>query len=259
MMLVLFFQTALVAQGFHFHKTESQLSKLTPELLVKEFCQEFEKHHFSDHQEYKDIVEKYIFKQGIGVLSIVNRKIEQFAPGLQKKWNEKKASEYEGALTILINMDMRAFRLRGYDEGRKTIAMVKQSRERIDLALAAKKSEYTGHVDAIRSLSKYVANQVEQFEGIHIPDPWIRDTLWFRYDITLSEDELLSFINFLIAKDPTYPSWCQTETYNPAIHGLKKSDASNRTLFGIVKNPEPIYKLYQEFFCMTKIRADLWS
>ena len=137
--------------------------------------------------------------------------------------------------------------LRGYEEGRKAIQVVKQSLERVDTVLTFKQPEFEKYTDDIRSLRKGIANRIGTLEETSFRDPRIQDNLWFRYDIDLSEDEFLKFINFLIAKDPTYPSSYETEVWNPAVHGFKIPNPTKRMMFSVIKKPEPFYKLYQEY------------
>jgi hypothetical protein len=61
----------------------------------------------------------------------------------------------------------------------------------------------------------------------------------------LTNSELLAFSNYLITKDPTYPAKTATELYKPSIHGMKKDFP--KAIFSILKNPEPMLRLYQEY------------
>ena len=227
------------AQGLRFHKSEAQLDRMTPEQLVEEYCQESTKHHYDDHVEYSELVTKRIYKYGIRILPIVAQRIEQYDPRPFKKWRGDKAAQYEAAVAILTDIDGHSFRLRGYEEGRKTIQIVKQSLERVDAVLTYKQPEFEKYTDDIRSVRKGIINLIGTLEETSFRDPWIRDNLWFKYDIDLSEDEFLKFVNFLIAKDPTYPSSYETEVWNPAVHGFKtpnptkgiNSPIAHRSLF----------------------------
>jgi hypothetical protein len=81
-------------------------------------------------------------------------------------------------------------------------------------------------------------------KGIGVVDDDIRDTLWVRYKIQMSEEELLAFSNFLIAHDSTYPSWSGTDLITDHT---RTNEAGNPLRVYIMKKQEPFYKAYQEF------------
>ena len=245
--IIIWLASFTAAQGLRFHKSEAQLDRMTPEQLVEEYCQEYTKHYFDDHVEYSRLITKRIHKNGINILPIVTQRIEQYNPIAFKKWKLDKAAQYEATVAILVDIDMGSFRLRGYEDGQKAIQIVKQSLERVVATLALKQPEFEKYTDDINSVRKRIINWIGTLEETSFRDPWIRDNLWFRYDIDLSEEEFLKFINFLIAKDPTYPSKYETEAWKPAVHGFKIPNPTKRVMFSIIKNPEVFYKLYQEY------------
>lgn len=72
----------------------------------------------------------------------------------------------------------------------------------------------------------------------------IQDTLERRFDIKLSEKELLEFSNYLVALDPYYPAWSELGWY---IDRERESQGKTPWQYRIVKNGERFYKAFENF------------
>jgi len=82
---------------------------------------------------------------------------------------------------------------------------------------------------------------VKELEGISISDAAIQDTLKFKYNFYLSEEDLMDFVNYLTLLDPYYPSWSDSKMYkeDPKIPTSK--------WLRIYDNPEPFHRAYMEY------------
>jgi hypothetical protein len=229
------------------HKSEGQIAGMTPEQRVEEYVKEYARHYYDEHYDYLKLLTKYIYRDGPKALPAIAKVMGEYDPAAIKKWDERKAKRHQAAHALLSEIDGKVFRIRAFSDGKNVIEAAKRAQERIEKSSNTRENDLGENIDDLRGLHKLVANFTKQLEGLSLLDHWIKDTLWFRYDIELPEADLLGFINFLITRDPHYPSWARTETYNPAVHGFKKGVKSHRNLFGILKNPEPIFQLYQEY------------
>jgi hypothetical protein len=85
---------------------------------------------------------------------------------------------------------------------------------------------------------------LEEANGINLTDRAIRDTFRLEYRIVLSKEELLAFSNFLVARDPAYPSWSDTNYFRDHT---QVNEAGNALAIHAMKNPKPFYEAYLEF------------
>ena len=54
-------------------------------------------------------------------------------------------------------------------------------------------------------------NFLELLKGVNLSDQCVKDTLKVKYEVDLTEKELLDFVNYLIAHNPQYPSSSERE------------------------------------------------
>jgi hypothetical protein len=69
---------------------------------------------------------------------------------------------------------------------------------------------------------------VKELEGNSIKDEFMRRTLKIRYNISLSDEELSAFVNYLTERDRYYPSWSKVEN-------------------SLLVDPEPHHQAYLEY------------
>jgi hypothetical protein len=238
LLAVLMAVTTLCAQFGSGHKSEEQIARMTPDQRVEEYCREHARHLFSYHVEYVALLTKYLRQDGLKVMPQVIQEIDAYDPTRRAGASEEKFRRYEGANFILDVLDVKVFRVRAFEEGRKAIEAIRRSIERMRAARFdnPKEVEYEMHRRYELSLG-YLNNR----EGLSLTDEGIKDTLKYNYDISLSDDELLAFVNYLISQDPYYPGWSERE--------MRKEDprnASSKWLF-LYKNPEPFHRAYLEY------------
>ncbi len=85
---------------------------------------------------------------------------------------------------------------------------------------------------------------LKEAKGIGFADRAIRDTLRLDYKILLSKEELLAFGNFLVARDPSYPSWSEANYFRDYT---QINEAGYPLWVRTMKKPEPFYAAYLEF------------
>lgn len=88
------------------------------------------------------------------------------------------------------------------------------------------------------------ASHLERMKATNNIDDVIRDTLRREYKIMLTDDELLEFSNFLVALDPTYPSWSEQDYIKD---GARVNSAGMPIWVHVMKKPERFYQAYLEF------------
>jgi hypothetical protein len=231
------------AQFSFAHKSEGQIVGMTPEQRVEEYVKEYVRHYMPGHPEYEEVLRKYIFQDGLRALPTIIRVLGEYDPVRMKKWNWEKAKRHQAAHHLLSRIDNEAFRLRGFEEGRKAIEAVERAKRRLAEAIATRSDDLGESIDDLQTVYDLAVDFGQDLVGHNILDSKIRDTLWYKYDIDLSEGELLSFVNYLIAKDPYYPSHIKPKSLSPP--GFKKG--SKRIIQIIVEDPEAVHKLYREY------------
>lgn len=225
LMILLITHPALRAQFGSGHKSEEQIARMTPGQRVEEFCKERARHTFSFHDEYEDLLKGYLFKDGLKVAPQVIREIEAYDPTRRESAGQQKFRRYEAAAFILLQLDYHLFRVRAFAEGRQAIESLKRSSENHRIAYLNSKEDNEYEMERRYRLH---LSHVRELEGNSFKDEFMQRTLKIRYNISLSDEELPAFVNYLIEKDPYYPSWSKV-----------KSE--------LLVNPEPHHQAYLEY------------
>jgi len=240
LLAILMAQPALCAQFGSGHKSGEQIARMTPDQRVEEYCREHARHLFLYHVEYVDLLTKHLRQDGLKVIPQVIREIKAYDPTRHESAGQQKFRRYEGANFILDVLDVKVFRVRAFEVGRQAIEAIRRSIERMRAAHFdnPKEVEYEMHRRYQLSLS-----YLEHLEGLSLIDSLrIRDTLMYNYNITLSDDELLGFVNYLILQDPYYPRWSEGESFRN-----HPPDSKNGKWLFLYKNPEPFHQAYMEY------------
>jgi hypothetical protein len=233
----------LYAQFSLAHKSEGQIAGMAPEQRVEEYVKEYARHYYDEHYEYQKVLTKYIYQDGLRALPAIAKVMGEYDPTAMKKWDKKKAKRHQAAHALLSGIDNRVFRVRAFEEGREAIEAVERAKRRLEGAIATRGNYLGESINDLKTVYDLAVEFGQDLVGRNILDGQIRDTLWYKYDIDLSEGELLSFVNYLIAKDPYYPSHIKPKSLSPP--GFKKG--SKRIIQIIVEDPEAVYKLYREY------------
>lgn len=137
---------------------------------------------------------------------------------------------------VFAEMDANVVRLKSTDGGRKAIEAMRVLLGR----MRAARFDTAASFDQ-RNTYKILAHGLKEVEGINYCDEAIRSTLKLRYNISLSDRELLDFTNYPISQDPNYPAWSEREEYKDLT---QRNDAGNPIWYVIVKKPEPFHRAY---------------
>jgi|SRR5947209_7404870 len=222
------------------HKSEAEIARMTPAQRVDEWCYEQVNHRFDLDDNQGELIEKYIWRDGLAALPRIIEILDEYYPTRASCRSGNKGERFDAVLMLLDVLDHRVVRLRGTEEGRRAVDSLEGVVKRMRMAGYSQKDEV--------KWSKYerydfTALNLGWIKGINDVDNSVKDTLWVRYKIQMSKEELLAFSNFLIARDPTYPSWSDAEH----IKGDKINEAGNPIWVYVMKKPERFYEAYLEF------------
>ena len=219
------------------HKSEPEIARMTPEQRVEEYFREYVRHGPMD--DYRNLLSDHIFRDGVKALSPTTRAIDDYDPRRDgdsgSKWQR-----CDDAVALLRMMDSNAVRLRASDEGRQPIEAMRRLSERMRAAgFDSPESKYPK-----QSRYNYLMRKIKQLsEGINDADEAIRNSLRVNPGVSLSDQQLLLFVNYLISRDPGYPGWSKRE-YKDTIY----RDQPGKPIWSMVmKDPEPFYKAYLQY------------
>ena len=210
------------------HKSEAEIAQMTPEQRIDEEISEAEIHCCDSKDKQSEVIKKYRRMDGLaGSVHLVE---------LMDAYDPKRSSEsrYSNAVLIAVDIDERIVRLRGSSDGRSVIDAV----ERLSARMAAAGRKYT-----------YAEDDLPRLKGDNFTDDVIRDTLWVKYRIKVSDSDMLAFSNFLVKRDPGYPSWSEREFIKDYSRINK---AGNPAQVVIMKKPERFYQEYLTFKKLAK-------
>ena len=219
----------MFAQSVFRHKSEAEIAQMTPSQRVGEYCEEHVYHgpHFPN--EYTNFLDQSLLKDGIKTFPPIIKIFDEFDPAKMKYGFDENFKQYQAAYFLLSAFESNAFRFRGLSEGKGVIEALRRSMERMR-SENYKNDRPVGDEMWRRYSSVY--SSLQALNGLSLKDSCVGSTLKGKYDINLTEKELLEFVNYLIARDPRYPSWGKTEI--PRI-GLK---------YYLYKKPELFHEAY---------------
>ena len=215
------------------HKSEAEISRMTPVEKVDEYCLDEAIHggHLSTDS-YTDLLVKNIYQDGLKSLPRIGQIIDEYRPSKVGGRGDKDFLRYQTANFLLGGIDSNVIRIRGYKEGKEAINAVKRSVERMK---AMEKSASSNSAYEMQRRIGLSETYIKLLEGLSLSDRCIKDTFKLTYGIELSEKELLDFVNYLVSFDPTYPAWSQKG----------KSTINIRNC--VYQTPERFFTAYNEF------------
>jgi hypothetical protein len=228
------------------HKSEAEIARMTPEQRVEEYCKEYVRHNYW-HRAYDYLLADHVMVDGSRALQTLTRIINEFDPTQRKGRGREKDAACYAAEGLLGQLDHRRLRLRALAEGNMAIDALSKLAERLKTShfdTAEDEGEYSRRLRYEGTLST-----LKDLKGLSRYDEAIRDTLALRYKIHLSDDEILSFTNSLMTKDPYYPAWSKTEVYKD---WSKVNEAGNPAQYLIIKDVEPFHKAYLQYKAVLK-------
>jgi succinate dehydrogenase flavin-adding protein (antitoxin of CptAB toxin-antitoxin module) len=212
-------------------KSKDSIESMTPRQLIDESVKvkpdSFET--YSEVADYETFIEKNIRKAGVEALPVLTEYMNAYEP--------KSASYCEGfrfstVRRLAHDLDRFEFRLRGTKEGRLAISAFERGIERTEMPGVNK------------GLKENRTIFLSELKGVNEVDRSILNTFLVRKSFEISESELLDFSNFLVERDPTYPSWSDTDFIKDYS---RINEAGNPAQVYVLKKPERYYEAYLEF------------
>lgn len=223
------------------HKSEAELARMTPAARVDEWVGEKVHHRYDLDDGHADVIRKYVVRDGLAALPRLIEIMEEYDPTRYPEGVGRRGERFDACWQMLGHIDRQAVRLRGSGEGRRAMAALERA---INLMRAAGYGQKNQHEWARHGRFDLALMTLEQAKGVGYADRAVRDTLWVKYRIQVSDQELLALGNFLLARDPAYPSWSETDFIRDHT---RINEAGNPARVYVMKKPERFYEAYLEF------------
>jgi hypothetical protein len=222
-------------------KSEAELARMTPEQHVREYSDEYYHHAFWDH-EYTNLLESFVLRDGIEAIPALITAVDQFDPGSRKGSSRMADAWCFAAEGLLAQLDSHVIRLRTTEPGTRAIQAMEHLVQRMQAAGFDAQNGPKGN----SHLSRYLGTHSERdrLRGLNASDWSIQDTLRVKYNMRLSDCEMIGFVEYLIQHNPTYPGWTEGEIYRDHSD---LNEAGNPRIHVVLKNPERFYRLYLSY------------
>lgn len=223
------------------HKSEVKIAQMTPAQRVDEYANEQAYHKYDVLDEHSELIEKYIWRDGLKALPRIVEIIDEYDPTRSSGRHGRKGERFDGAWMLLDDLDNHVVRVRGTEEGRRALAALEHSVERMHAAGYGKSDQHEwkehGRIESVIDTLNYV-------KVLNSTDDAIKQTFRLEHKIVLSDAELLGFSNFLTAKYADYPSWSETNYFQDYT---QLNEAGNPLWIRTMKKPKRYYEVYLEF------------
>jgi hypothetical protein len=196
------------------HKAETEIAEMTPAQRVNEYVKEQVYHMPSDDNYGFAIIVKYIRKDGVNVLPVLTEYVNAYQP---KDASQCERTRFFVAYSRADDLDNMVFRVRGTKEGSIMIDALERAIQRMR-EVGFDKADSKNNKDF-----SFALLHLNGLKGINSIDNEIKNTLRARNNILLTDKELLDFTDFLISRDPYYPTWSELDESGPPPRLLKDS------------------------------------
>src|SRR5260370_14985357 len=235
------FSSPLIHASGYKHKSESEIARMKPAQRVDEWCNEQVHWEYDSTDPHAKLIEKHILLDGFSVLPRIIEIIDEYDQTRSAGRRGHRGERFDAMLTLLDDLDNHLARLRGSHEGRGTVKALERAINRMRVAGYSQ-------MDKVK-WSRYerldfTVKNLQWIKGRGQVDENVKDTLWVRYKILLSNEEIIAFSNFLVAHDATYPSWSETDFMKDYT---RLTEAGYPLQVHIMKKPERFYEAYLEF------------
>jgi hypothetical protein len=238
--LISFAPSMIHAQPYK-HKPEAEIARMTPAQRVDEWVNEQVHHRYDVLDRHRDLLRKYILRDGLTALPRIIEIMDEYDPTRFPEGKGRKGERFDACWLMLGYIDSYAIRLRGSEEGRRTMDALERA---INRMRAAGYGQEDHHEWAQHGRFDLALMNLREAKGVGFADWAIRDTFRLEYKIALSDSELLEFSNFLVAHYSDYPVWSETNYFRDYT---KINEAGNPLWVYTMKKPERFYKAYLEF------------
>jgi hypothetical protein len=223
------------------HKSEAEIARMTPAQRVDEWVNEEVHHGFDLDDDHSGLIKKYVLRDRLAALPRMIEIMNEYDPTRFREGKGRRGERFDACWLMLSYIDRRAVRLRASEEGRRAMDALERAINRMRAADYGQKDQHEWEQHGRFELALTYLNEAK---GINLTDLAIMDTFWVRHKIEMSEQELLTFSNFLVARDPTYPSWSEQDFIKDYT---RLNEAGNPFQRNIMKQPERYYEAYLEF------------
>jgi len=223
------------------HKTEAEIAAMTPAQRVEEYGNEQAFHKYDVLDEQHNLISKYILHDGLKALPRSIQIMDEYDPATSSGKAEHKGERFDAVWMLLSDLDNRLVRLRASPEGVQAIDVLARAIDRMRAAGYGKKGQ---HEWAEHGRFDSAVAALEDAKATNRTDDAIKDTLWVKYKLKISRSGLLAFSNFLIARDPSYPSWSETDFIKDYS---RLNEAGNPAQVYVMKKPDRFYEAYLQF------------
>ena len=205
------------------HKSESEIARMTPEQRIDEQIREHD--HMLDYSDKQgDLIRKYRLRDGLTGSAHLIKLIDGYDP------KRRKDDRFFNALMMANEIDENLIRLRAAPEGRRII-------EAVERLVARRRA-------AGEEESQILEETLRFMKGVNFTDESVRNTLWMKYRIKISDAELAEFSDYLVRNHPTYPSW---STRTSTKDHSSVNDAGSPAQLVIMKGPKRYHEAYLAF------------
>lgn len=228
------------------HKKEAEIVNMTPAARVDEWINEQVNHRFDLDDDHSALIRTYVLRDGTKALPRLTEILDEYDPAQRKQ--SRKGERFDAAFLMLSFIDHRAVRLRGSVEGRLAMEALERGIQRMRAAGFAPKD---GRAFEWVPDGRFGVAEIylKQAKGICLADEAIRESFRLKFNLVLTDAELLEFSNFLVAHYPDYPSWSERDFIKDPTR-LSKAGYPLQVL--VVKNPARFYEAYSEFTKKTR-------
>lgn len=238
---LLSFPPAAPAAQRYKHKSEADIARMTPAQRVDEWVGEQVHHRYDLEDEHEDLIKKYLLRDGLAALPRMIEIIDEYDPTKFREGKGRRGERFDACWLMLGYIDRQAVRLRASAEGCRALDALGRAVGRMRAAGYGQKEQHEWEQHGRFELA---AEYLEEAEGINDTDEAIRDTFWVRHRVRMSDEELLAFSNFLVARDPTYPGWSEQDFIKDYS---RINEAGNPFQRHVMRKPERFYEAYLEF------------
>lgn len=192
------------------HKSESEIAAMTPAQRIDEIIKE-QVYHMPSFDKYSDVIKKYIRKDGVKILPVLTRYMNEYSPESFSKCERLSVVLFTVSALEADDLDNSVIRLRGTKEGKLAIEALERGIERM------RKAGFDKDNHEMNSDFNFLLLHLKGQKGINVRDEIIMNTLQAQHKVQIAESEMLEFSNFLTSLDPTYPSWSKIGGHSPPV------------------------------------------
>jgi hypothetical protein len=223
------------------HKSEAEIARMTPAQRVDEWVDEHVYHRYDLEDDHADIIKRYILRDGLGALPRMIEIMDEYDPTKFREGQGRRGERFDACWEMLGYIDHQVVRLRASEEGRRAMEALERAIDRMRAAGYGQKDQHEWEQHGRFDLA---VMYLEEAKGVNLADRAMMDTFWIRHKVQMTDEELVAFSNFMVARDPTYPSWSEKDFIKDYT---RINEAGNPAQRHVMKKPERFYEAYLEF------------